>query len=48
MCFEERKTPLRCMVVLSALACVCGIIMIVFAYLFVTDKNLENIAEAND
>lgn len=34
MCFSDRKTPVCCVMILSALAMICGIIMIAFAFMF--------------
>lgn len=47
MCFEERKMPMRCIVVLSALAALCGIMMIVFSFLIKDNALLEKVQGAD-
>lgn len=47
MCFESRKIPMRCIVVLSALAALCGLMMIIFSFLFIDNSLLENM-DKND
>jgi hypothetical protein len=41
MCFEKRKTPTRCICVLSALAAICGIVMIAFSFLLTNNRVLD-------
>lgn len=41
MCFEERKTPMRCIVILSALAAICGIMMIIFSFMISNNSLIE-------
>ena len=47
MCFEDRKTPTRCIMVLSALAAICGLVMIVFSFMLTNNDVIENMEKEN-
>ena len=45
MCFEKRKTPARCIAVLSALAAIMGILMIVFSFMLTNSDLLDQMGK---
>ena len=47
MCFEKRKTPVRCLCVLSGIAVIFGILIAVFAFLFTGSAVLQNMEKEN-
>ena len=47
MCFSDRKKPVCCILILSALAAICGIIMIAFAFMFTNKDVLKQMEKEN-
>ena len=45
MCFDKRKTPVRCIMCLSICAVIASIIMIVFSVLITNSDILDNIGK---
>ena len=45
MCFEKRKTPARCIAVLSGLAAIMGILMIVFSFMLTNSDLLDQMGK---
>ena len=41
MCFDERKIPVRIILVMSGIAALAGIVMIIFAFLFTQSEIIE-------
>ena len=48
MCFKQRKTPARCIAVLSLFAAAAGAAMIVFGYFMTTNKLLEQVEKNSE
>ena len=47
MCFKDRKKPVCCIMVMSALAAICGIVMIAFAFLFTNQDVVKQMEKEN-
>lgn len=47
MCFKDRKKPVCCIMVMSALAAICGIVMIGFAFVFTNQDVLKQMEKEN-
>merc|ERR1712048_641480 len=45
MCFKKRKTPARCIAVLSGLAAIMGILMIVFSFMLTSSDLLDQMGK---
>lgn len=46
MCFDERKTPVNIITLMSILVVICFIIIVVFTYLGTQSETLDSIADA--
>ena len=46
MCFDERKTPVNCITLMSIFVVICAILMAVFTYLGTQSETLDSIADA--
>lgn len=47
MCFSDRKKPVCCIMILSALGAICGIIMIAFAFVFTNQDVVKQMEKQN-
>jgi hypothetical protein len=47
MCFSDRKKPVCCIMIMSALAAICGIVMIAFAFVFTNQDVLKQMEKEN-
>ena len=47
MCFSDRKKPMCCIMIMSGLAAICGLIMIAFAFIFTNQDVLKQMEKEN-
>ena len=48
MCFSDRKKPMCCIMIMSGLAVVCGLVMIAFAFIFTNQDVLKQMEKEDD
>ena len=48
MCFSDRKKPMCCIMVMSGLAVICGLVMIAFAFIFTNQDVLKQMEKEDE